>query len=313
MEFAISEDLWFADDTDEAASRAAADCFALAIGKLVGVRAFPEPAQRLMRLTRDPNFKLQEVVKTLEADPALTSRVLRLANSSSFSLRRTCTSITQATTLLGARTVSELAMVVMMLDTFGDARPSVLALRDHAAAVASIARFLAMQLGRSSDDVYAAALLHDVGKLLLLQHDDATSGPTGYARILEATAGQRDASHLLEREVYGFDHAVLAGHLLRAWGLPEPLPTVVGLHHQPSRAYGMPGVGRLVSLVRLSDRLAYELPLDAADAVAPDEEDIALAASDPAAEALGLDAAKLTHLWSDLQVAFVEGHKLFSN
>jgi hypothetical protein len=97
--------------------------------------------------------------------------------------------------------------------------------------------------------MYVSSLLHDLGKLMLLRGDD----PEYYA-LLETTPSE--ALHLEERQRYGFDHALLAGHVLSAWKLSQPIPRVVGWHHQPGRAYPASGdVPKMVALVRLADHL----------------------------------------------------------
>ena len=56
---------------------------------------------------------------------------------------------------------------------------------------------------------------------------------------------------------------MLAGHVLTAWRIPEPVPQVVAWHHQPGRAYSVGGpVGMMVALLRLADAIDCQLRLD---------------------------------------------------
>jgi HD-like signal output (HDOD) protein len=72
--------------------------------------------------------------------------------------------------------------------------------------------------------------------------------------MVAAAAGTPDQLHLREREFLGYDHAVLGGHVLAKWGLPDPVPKVVAWHHQPARAYQQGGpVAVLVAVLRIAD------------------------------------------------------------
>jgi len=94
-------------------------------------------------------------------------------------------------------------------------------------------------------------LLHDLGKLLLLQ----VSG-IDYQKLAPEVLTQPDRAFVHEREVLGFDHAVLAGHVLDSWKIPGGVAEVVAWHHQPGRAFEHGAeLGLGVALVRIANRL----------------------------------------------------------
>lgn len=312
MRFEVDEDLWFGGSPDDPAEAEAARSMALVVARVYGLRAFPGSVQRLLALTADPDFRLADVVRTLEGDASLASRVLRLVNSAAYSLRVRCTSISHAVTLLGARAIGEVAMATAVLDLFQEQMGPSAAVREHSAVVAGLARFLAVRLRVPPEDVFTAGLLHDIGKLLMLQVEDEEV-PAGYLELLVEAGNRRDTAHLLERERYGYDHAVLGGHVLRAWDIPEPVPTVVAWHHQPARAFAARGeAATLVSLVRLADRLSYDLGLEARGdgPLDTDAARIADIARDESSAWLGLGPERLADLWPDLQVAYLESRQL---
>jgi putative nucleotidyltransferase with HDIG domain len=256
MSFTIDEDLWFGGRSDEDAQQNAAESLAALSARVHGVRPFPLAAQRLLDVTADEHATIHEVSQVVEADPALGAKLLRLVNSSAFGLRIPCKSIGHAVSLLGLKKLGELAAAGVVLDMFEDeVEENGDRILRHGAAVAAIARHLAPSVSLSSEEMFIAGLLHDVGKLMMLQSEE-----DGYAELLEECTDKWDAMHAHEQAAYGFDHAVLGGYVLREWRIPEPLPRVVAWHHSPTKAYEVGGrVGAMIHLLRLADRLAYEV------------------------------------------------------
>jgi putative nucleotidyltransferase with HDIG domain len=152
---------------------------------------------------------------------------------------------------MGARTVADLASGMAAMTAFADLKGAGKAVREHCVGTAAIVRALAYRMSDGVDPAVAflAGLLHDIGKLLILQ-----TRHQSYAELVAATAGTPDELHLQEREFLGYDHAVLGGHVLAKWGLPNPVPKIVAWHHQPARAYQEGGsVAALVAVVRIAD------------------------------------------------------------
>jgi putative nucleotidyltransferase with HDIG domain len=194
---------------------------------------------------------MEQVRDLIEEDPALASRILRVANSAAFHARVPCASIQDAIVRMGARTVADLASGMAAMTAFADLKGAGKAVREHCVGTAAIVRALAYRMSDGVDPAVAflAGLLHDIGKLLILQ-----TRHQSYAELVAATAGTPDELHLQEREFLGYDHAVLGGHVLAKWGLPNPVPKIVAWHHQPARAYQEGGsVAALVAVVRIAD------------------------------------------------------------
>lgn len=296
----IGEASWFGDGTDEVAEYEAAKSVAALVAKMNGIRPFPIAARQLMEAARDPDAKVGDIAKILENDSALATRVLRLVNSAAFGPRRVpCKSIHHAVVLLGAINVGALASTGAVFDIVGDSSPDAMRVLAHSAAVAAVARRLSYVCNLSPDDVFTCGLLHDIGKLMLLQ-----AGDPEYAALLRANSDVADGMFVAEREKYGFDHGVLAAHMLTVWKIPKPVPQVIAWHHQVSRAYGVsPQVTAMVHLLRLANQIV--LTLDRAGAAfatlaRPSAETIAAAAAVESATYLELSNATLSGLWGEL-------------
>jgi putative nucleotidyltransferase with HDIG domain len=247
----VLEELWFSEDDPAVADAKAAQSLAAHLAEIEGLRPFPVVVQKVIACVARPDFRTEQVRDLIEEDPALAARILRVANSVAFRARVPCASIQDAIVRLGARTVTDLASGMAAMTAFADLKGAGKAVREHCVGTAAIVRALAYRMSDGVDPAVAflVGLLHDIGKLLILQ-----TRHQSYAELLADTAGAPDELHLQEREFLGYDHAVLGGHVLAKWGLPNPVPKIVSWHHQPARAYREGGsLAVLVAVVRIAD------------------------------------------------------------
>ncbi|MCB1185517.1 HDOD domain-containing protein, partial [bacterium] len=163
----------------------------------------------------------------------LAGKLLRVANTPMFRPRQPYTSLEQAIVRLGTKTVQELVAGIATMGLFADVGGIGERIRDHSAGVAAIARVLGTEWRfRGVGRAFLAGLMHDLGKLLILQ-----TGELDYSTLSPAQLETPDEVHLCERVTLGFDHAVLGAHVLSLWNLPPDLTRIVAWHHQPGRAY----------------------------------------------------------------------------
>lgn len=289
--FSFQEDLWFGDFDDDAARHAAASSMAAMAGRVMGARPFPAAAQRLVQLTRNEDTNIHKVVRVLESDPGLSQRVLRLVNSAGYGLRVRCTSLNHATALLGQQRLQQIATSAVLLNHFGRTSDETKRKQEHGALVASLCRYLAIHLGLPQEDLFTCGLLHDLGQLMMLDEGDSE-----YRELVNAHEEQWDALHISEREIMGFDHAVLAAHVLASWSIPAPVPEVIALHHQPALAHHRgPKIAAMVQTLRFADHMAHLLDKK------KEAEGAKILADSEAASYLGFSEMQIAAMWKDLR------------
>lgn len=252
--------VWFGSESDSDATSLAKDSPQLECVLARGLCPSMEIAARLLKMLEDPEFSTTDVARLIESDPALAARVLGTANSPLFTRRKPCRSIPHAVTMLGARTIGELTAAAAVSELFGRSGAEA-RLRSHAVSTAAVTKELAELLSRPSHDLFLAGLLHDLGKLVLLQGaGDERYGAGGqrYVELLERRLGTSGGTHLLEQAALGFDHAALGCAALQAWGIPDPVPDLVGWHHSVEHAR-RDGGDLLAStcVLRLADSLSH--------------------------------------------------------
>ena len=196
--------------------------------------SIPGSALRLLELLDQADASIQDIEDVLRLDPGLTANVLKLTNSAFFGLPSKVGSVKRAVLLLGLKKLKQLIMAscvsaVMDKDIPGYDLPAGELWR-HSIAV-SVAEGLVRELDiESGDDIFTAALLHDVGKLVLGQFIDDDYG------AFRAAAGHNVSFECAEKEVLGTDHADIGARILEQWSLPAELVHAVRWHHNPELA-----------------------------------------------------------------------------
>lgn len=293
---AVREQLWFGDEDPARTALEASRSLAAALATAMGLKPFPAIAQRAITLLKDPDAPLRKVREALEKDPAITAGLLRIANSAAYRPRHPLTSIEEAVQRLGSRHVLEIVTCVAAMGLFKDAKGVALPLRDHCSRVGAITRVLAAEWHqRTADNPFLCGLLHDLGKLLLIQVSSID-----YQTLDPKVLRQPDEAFVHERALLGYDHAVLGGHVLDAWKLPQTVAEVVAWHHQPGRAYAHGGeLGLGVALVRMANLIDYQMRREPL----VNDAFIESLAQDGAAQYSGYSEAVLRAMWPKLKDA----------
>jgi putative nucleotidyltransferase with HDIG domain len=199
------------------------------------VKAFPgmpATSAKLLKMLKDPDASAAQIEEVLKYDPGLTANILKLTNSAYFGIPTKVRSVKQAVVLLGWKRLLQLVMTVCMSTVMKKPVPGYDlphgGLWKHSVAVSVAAELLVKALKiPGADEVFTAALLHDVGKLVLgdFVREDLQQ--------IEAMVSKGIAFEVAEFIVLGIDHANIGARILEKWSLPEDLVNAVGWHHDP--------------------------------------------------------------------------------
>ena len=215
---------------------------------LEGFPALAESRNRLLALVGGHRVPLAEVVETVESDIALVVAVMRVANDVPTRGVARVENVVDAVRILTPEAVQQLAERVRTFDFFErsaiwDSTPD--RFRLHALATRAAAELLANEIGYPDRDrLIVGALLHDVGKLVLMH------AYPGYPDTVHREARTPEERVNRERRELGVDHAVVGGVLARRWGLPKSIATSIERHHSDE-------IDGDAALVRLADMLAH--------------------------------------------------------
>jgi putative nucleotidyltransferase with HDIG domain len=235
--------------------------------------ALAESRRRLLELSERPGSSPAELAGVIESDVALTIAVMRAAGDAEDLARG---GVRQAVETLREPAVRQ---VVASIDAYDPiASPSALTARNerfrrHAVATRHAADRIA-ELARLSDrdELAVAALVHDLGQLVLGEMYGQFEGPD-VARTAPDERVRR------ERRELGIDHALVGTVLVRRWGFPRGVAGAVERHHSPDAS------GHAAA-IQLADLIVHYARGDAA----PAQTIVAAAAR------LGIDEARLSAL-----------------
>ncbi len=199
---------------------------------------FPSPpgvAAHIIELAQDPEIEMGKVAKALSMDSALSSKVLRIANSPLYAQRRKSENLRQALVVLGLNATLTLALSFSLVKSLRGAKSNGLDYKLYwrrALLAATAARALSDFLHQTlAEEIFLAALLQDVGMLALDQ-----SLPDLYRNI---GALQQDHAALAEFETKRLqvDHAYIGGWMMCNWHLPERLHTAISHSHRLQQSF----------------------------------------------------------------------------
>jgi HD-like signal output (HDOD) protein len=221
----------------------------------------PSLVPRLMTMTSDASTPVSDLAVLLSHDPALTTTVLRLANSAFFGRSRSVATVEEAVTVLGFSLLRSIVMTANMVAVFGPGGENKhkQALWDHSFAVALGARMVAGCLGRVvPEEAFLVGLMHDVGLLVLLHRY-----PAEYKPLILESMGDMERQLKMENDLLGVNHAQLGATLLENWKFPPRTIEAVRFHHAPEEQVVPPtrvnDGGVLAHIVCFADHLASSL------------------------------------------------------
>ena len=220
--------------------------------------SLPGVYRRLIETLQSPVMSAAQIGEVIATDMAMTAKVLQLANSAYFGVSRRVSDPADATRFLGVDTIKALALTIGVFSQFkGPAQVNLTLdkVQRHCLDTARISRIIAKaeKVEKSmTDDALLAALVHDVGKLILITND-----PAGYEDAMMLARREKLAIDPVEKEVFGAGHGEVGSYLLWLWGLPDAVTEAVAFHHHPADCpvRGMSAV----ALVHAADVLAYEI------------------------------------------------------
>lgn len=194
----------------------------------------PAVVVRVIEITRDPNCRIEELARAIGQDPTLTSRLMRLANSSLYGVRYKVTDIEQAAVLMGMRALKQLCIGLSLTADLAEKpeehRPDgfPFAIYWHHSLVAAVAaREIARRVGSpQANEAFLCGLLSRIGQLLLARClEDAFQPVLDRCRVRDTESELPSAD--IERALLGFHYGTFGATILRTWNLPEPIPTAI--------------------------------------------------------------------------------------
>jgi HD-like signal output (HDOD) protein len=232
------------------------------VEEIADVRPLPPIAAQVLQIAEGENFSAHELAQAISSDPALTARVLKVANSAYYGFPRRITTVRDAVVLLGFRQIRSVALAACAMRALpSDENIDSHRFWEHAVTIGMLAERLARHEGRHQDTAFTAGVLHNIGRLALDQ-----VRPGLFALVCQRAARSGQSIHDVEREMLGFTDAELGGALALRWRFPADLALAIARHAEPLE--GLCDPSGLAAMVVRARAEAATLGLD--DGAEPD-------------------------------------------
>ncbi len=222
--------------------------------------SLPQSLSKILTMVGSEDYSLEDLSNVIMQDPGLTSKVLKMANSSFYSSRSQISSVHQATLVLGGLQVKCLALSASvfraeLLET--KYHIDIKVLFSHFISVALGAKAIAEELGsKSPEEAFTAGLLHDIGLVYLIHHF-----AEDYQEVVE-NSHKYISIDRAEQEILGVDHTQLGQMLAEKWNFPKHLCQAIGEHHKKPGDSTDPDIVNSVQLSALINKPVFKANSD---------------------------------------------------
>lgn len=207
---------------------------------LRNVPTLPGVFEKISRLVKNPDTAAEDIANVISSDQALSAKILRVVNSALHGFPGRISSITHALIILGFDVVQGLVLSTSVFDMM--IGKGMHGLWKHSLGCAMAAGVIARKTKHPSpEEVSVAALLHDIGKVII-----RTELPKELSLIDEAVAKKQISMYDAEVEILGLNHATIGRWLCEEWNLPNKLMDPIAYHHRPNMSEFVQGPTAIV-------------------------------------------------------------------
>ena len=185
----------------------------------------PDIAIQLDRLFKEKNdICINTLAEIIKSDPALTMRLISISNSSYYRGATETRNLEEAIMRLGMRDTQNYLLLLTTRSMFDSDTPLFKTLLDslwiHSLATAEAARLIGKMLKYSDlNQLFTLGMLHDMGKLLLLQV------------LFELNKNGRDMDKANIMHIVDTQHMAFGATLMRKWNMPSEFSYTAEQHH----------------------------------------------------------------------------------
>ncbi|MCD6580403.1 MAG: HDOD domain-containing protein, partial [Desulfuromusa sp.] len=193
--------------------------------------SLPAVAIKILDAVKEEETALVKLAEIISVDPALSAKMLKVANSSLFALSNEVTSISRAIIVLGIDSVKNIALSFVLIKNMSSNDVTGVDIDyfwRRSISIAVSAELLSTHLNYTDDSMFLTALLQDLGLLAILSRGNQEDNIFLYQK-------GTDHKDLIqrEREHFGFDHQQVGYSLFQSWNFPESISIPILHHHCP--------------------------------------------------------------------------------
>ena len=242
------------------------------ISQIESMPTLPTVALRVLEVTSSPGSSATDLMEIIGPDVSLTTKILKIANSPFYGLTREVSSLQHAVTVLGFKEIRNLVISTVAFESFKNFKQEdkfdIKRFWRHSFCCGLAAKIIAIELKSSSNELFVAGLIHDIGKLVMY-----ITFPAEFLKLVDMISPLKlkYTAFEAEKSVFEMIHDEVGMKLLQKWLFPESLITAVGFHHHPQDADKK---SPFPIIVHIADILAhvYEMQAEDEEVDSPDNE-----------------------------------------
>jgi putative nucleotidyltransferase with HDIG domain len=222
------------------------------VSKIGELPPIPSVILESMKLLNDPSSTVKKIQEQILLDQGLTAFILKVANSALYGLRKEVSTVTYAINLMGYNTTRSIMTAYLSKNLYTAKGNKLIqnVLWKHSISSAVFGKKIAEHVKKvNSEEAFIAALLHDIGKGVLLKNKT-----TEFEQIVQLIYNDNMNSVEAERNVLGYTHVELGFLLMNNWRFTDNIVETVVYHHTVQE---YSGDNLLVPIVGLANKLSH--------------------------------------------------------
>ncbi|AOP35053.1 HD family phosphohydrolase [Leptospira tipperaryensis] len=196
-----------------------------------GLPTFPKSIQDIQAMIERPNSSISQIAEVIKKDVALSANILKLANSAAFIRANKVESLDRAIQLIGLKELNQLLYSLGTKQILEDKFPAFLSIWDKSNQCAFYCKLIANRMVLPKDTIsnlMSAALLHDIGEIILLSLEERTMKSIG-----KISASKEIASAVsMEEAALGITHTKVGALIAEKWNFPDVYAKAMEYHHR---------------------------------------------------------------------------------
>lgn len=220
--------------------------------------ALPSIYTKLSHLLQSSNTTMQMISNVIAEDQVISAKVLRLVNSGFYGFPKKIGSVNRAVVILGQNEIKSLVLATSMLKVFPLSELNLVfdinKLWEHSISCAVASKILAeAAFLKNPEEVFAAGLLHDIGKLVLIM-----SSPEEFLKVINEVQKTGNSFIETEEKSLGFNHTQIGKALAEKWDFPPEMVDMIVYHHYPDLSGSL---SKEIAAIHLGNILSIALSL----------------------------------------------------
>jgi HD-like signal output (HDOD) protein len=221
------------------------------IAKTLELPVLPATTQKVLGIMADPDVSIEKIKRLISTDPALTAKILKVANSAFYGSYRNIQNLSQAILRLGLNAVRNMVVATSMKNVYKRFGLAEKLIWEQMLARRSLQRQPGNRGSLTRDAFMAACSI--IGKVVV-----NNEFPEKFAKVMERVYNEQVSFEVAEQAVFEFTQREVGAFVVKKWGFPENLEFLIRYFDDKDAMSRDKQLANLVAIIALSDRMCQK-------------------------------------------------------